>query len=155
MKEKWEALNLKEKRLVMLMGAFLLLLALYHLIWQPLNNGVSSTEKSIKRQQALLSWVKTNTTFYTDNVGNVDTEGHDSLSRIVNQSAQKKQIQIARIQPQNNALQVSIDKVPFNVLMAWLHDLSFKENVSVLNFDISKSDDAGVVSVRRLTLGKS
>ena len=72
----------------------------------------------------------------------------------VNQTAKASDITLTRIQPSNDQVQVWIDEVDFNTLIAWLDGLD-KTGVQVLQADISQSGGAGLVKVRRLQLGKS
>jgi general secretion pathway protein M len=156
MKEWWQQLNVREQRLVVVMGSVVSLFVLYSFIWQPLNENIDKSEGKLARQQSLLTWVEANISLFEQakqSGGNQKNSG--SIASIVNRSAGRNNITIARIQPQGEDLQVWVDKVPFDQLLNWLEHLANKEGLVVRNIDLSKSDQKGVVSVKRLQLGRN
>lgn len=155
MKERWLQLELREQRLVLVMAAVVLFFILYSAIWAPLNDGIEAASKKIERQQKLLTWVQEGTAKYKSAAGLNRSNNSSSLSGLVNRTAGRNQISIARMQPQGDDLQVWIDEVSFNNLLTWLEQLSEKEGISVKAIDITNAQQAGVVKVRRLQLGRS
>lgn len=154
MKEKWLALNQREQHLVIVMACFIGIFIFYMLIWQPLNNAISDKEKKITRAENLVTWLQEQQAQFHSLASSQRKTSNASLSTIVNRSASTKGITIARVQPQGEELNVSIDQVPFNVLMDWLENMSAQQGVSVKAIDLAKTDTKGVVRVRRLNLGK-
>ena len=151
----WQGLNLREQRLVLVMGSAASLFLLYALIWQPLNDNLANTEKSLASRQALLTWVTDNTARYQgikSTSGNPKSSG--SLSSIVNRTANQQQLTITRMQPQGETLQVWLDSVPFTQLLFWLENLANNEGLQVQAIDLAKGDEQGEVRVRRLQLAK-
>lgn len=156
MKERWLSLNLREQRLVIGMGLVVLFFILYSAIWKPLNKGIDSATSKVSRYQKLQTLVHTETARYKSLAGSGQaSNSKGSLSSVVNKTAGRNQIDIARMQPQGDDLQVWIDEVSFNQLLAWLEQLSSRENVSVKAIDIVNAEQPGVVKVRRLQLGRS
>ena len=49
----------------------------------------------------------------------------------------------------------AIDEISFNQLLSWLERLAVRDGLQVKSIDLSKADQAGVVRVRRLQLGKN
>jgi len=151
----WQGLNLREQRLVLAMGSAFSIFLLYSFIWQPLNENVASTTKSLASRQALLTWVTDNTARYQgikSTSGNPKSSG--SLSSIVNRTANQQQLTITRMQPQDEALQVWIDSAPFTQLLFWLEQLANNEGLQVQAIDLTQGDNSGEVRVRRLQLSK-
>ncbi|MGB1262109.1 MAG: type II secretion system protein GspM [Cognaticolwellia sp.] len=155
MKAWWQQLNLREQRLVMAMAAVIAVFILYGLIWQPLNDNIAKRKLKIDRQQALLTWVSENTQRYQQAKRNGRGSSGASLSSIVNRTSRLNNITITRMQPQGDDLQVWIDEISFNQLLAWLEQLASRNNLTVKNIDLSSADQQGVVRVRRLQLGKN
>jgi general secretion pathway protein M len=155
MKQWWQQLNSREQKLVAAMGTVFCIFLLYSFIWQPLNEGLDKSIKKLARQQALLTWVNGNTERYQQmNASGPANSG--SLSSIVNRTASDYQITVTRMQPQGDDLiQVWIDEVAFQHLLTWLEQLSVSEGLQVKGIDLSRAEQPGVVSVRRLQLGKS
>lgn len=151
----WHGLVLREQRLVLGLGSAVIVFLLYVLVWQPLNNNLATTKKSLANRQALLTWVDENTARYKSVQllsGNKPSTG--SLSSIVNRTANQQQLTITRMQPQGELLQVWLDSVPFTQLLFWLEHLANKEGLQVQAIDLTKGDNLGEVRVRRLQLVK-
>lgn len=156
MKAWWQGLNLREQRLVGSLVLVGIVFLLYSSIWQPLNENLAKAEKKIVRQQALLSWVNENTARYQlaqKNGG--DNQSKGSISSIVNRSANQFQLTITRMQPQGDELQVWLDEVSYSQLLFWLAHLASQEGLQVKAIDLTKSEQTGVVQVRRLQLSKA
>jgi len=75
-----------------------------------------------------------------------------SLTDVVSQTARTYQVQVSRMQPQNDQLQLSVDDLPFDQLLRWLHDLQFQQGVTLVQLDIAQAEVAGQVRVRRMVL---
>jgi general secretion pathway protein M len=156
MKAWWQQLKSSEQRLVAIMAVAVVSFLFYSMVWQPLANNISKTQQKLVRQQVLLSWVQENTQRYQQAKRNgASGRSNGSISSIVNRSAGRNNISIARLQPQGEDLQVWINDVPFSQLLGWLEFLANKEGLMVKSIDLSKTDQKGVVNVRRLQLGKS
>jgi general secretion pathway protein M len=151
----WQGLNLREQRLVLIMGSAVSIFLLYSFLWQPLNENLANTEKKLASRQALLTWVDENTARYQ----NVKSAGgtkqsSGSLSSIINRTANQQQLTITRMQPQGDTLQVWLDSAPFTQLLFWLEHLANNEGLQVKAIDITQGDNQGEVRVRRLQLAK-
>lgn len=151
----WQGLNIREQRLVLVLGSFFSVFLLYSLLWQPLNESLAKTEKKLESRQALLTWVTDNTAHYQ----NIKSTGGNkknsaSLSSIVNRTANQQKLSVTRIQPQGDNLQVWLDSAPFTQLLFWLEHLANKEGLQVQAIDLAKGDNQGEVRIRRLQLAK-
>lgn len=155
MKERWLALNLREQRLILAMGSVVVFFLLYTLIWKPLNNNIDSATSKVSRYQKLQTFVNTETARFKSIAGaGSKARSSGSLSSIVNRTAGRNQIDIARMQPKGDDIQVWVDEVSFNQLLTWLEQLSTRENISVKTIDLINADQPGVVKVRSLQLGR-
>lgn len=155
MKIWWQQLELREQRLVLLMSALIAIFILYSLIWQPMNESIAKHKLKIARQQELLTLVQEGGQRYQQAKRNGATGSGGSLSSIVNRTSKLNNITITRMQPQGDDLQIWIDEISFNQLLSWLTHLASTENLQVKGIDLNKADQQGVVSVRRLQLGKN
>jgi general secretion pathway protein M len=151
----WQQLNIREKRLVSVMGGAIVVFLFYSLIWQPINNSIVEDEKKLKSRQELLSWVTENTARYKNIKPNGKAKkSSGSLSSIINRTANQYKLTITRMQPQGDSLQVWLDTASFTELLFWLEHLANKEGLQVESIDLASSDKPGVVRVRRLQLKK-
>ena len=155
MKEWWQNLNIREQRLVGAMAFAVLVFVLYSAIWQPINKGIIDANEQLAKKQALLSWVKENSALYQQakrSGGKAKSRG--SLSSIVNISAKKYNLTLARMQPQGDDIQVWIDNTSFTQLLFWLEHLANNEGLQVKAIDISRGDNPGEAKIRRLHLAR-
>ncbi len=151
----WQGLNLREQRLVVIMGSVVLVFLLYSLIWQPLNDNLAKAEKKLANRQMLLTWVSGNIINYqrVNRIG-ASKKSNISLSSIINRTAHQQQLTITRMQPQGDNLQVWLDSAPFTQLLFWLEHLVNNEGLQVQAIDVIQSDKQGEVRVRRLQLAR-
>ncbi len=154
--EWFNSLEAREQLLVKMGSSILIVAMFYGLVWAPMNNTIANQTELLAQQQALSTWVIQQEAkvlqFRRQGPGKATLKG--SLVQAVNQTAKASQITLTRIQPNDEEVQVWIDEVEFNTLMAWLDSLD-KTGVQVLQADINESGGAGMVKVRRLQLGKS
>ena len=59
MKEWWFNLNLREKQMVSMGAAIIILGLLYVLIWSPLKDSVTTMRDQVQQNQSLLNWMQT------------------------------------------------------------------------------------------------
>ncbi|KXO09733.1 General secretion pathway protein M [Moritella sp. JT01] len=155
MKAYWQQLEQKEKQLISLLIATLLLAGGYWLVWQPLQNDISNTQRKVNVQTQTLADVKViGQKIMNLQGGQVNRPEAGDLNQLVSRSAKRNKIMITRIQAKADNLQVWIDDVNFNQLTAWLEQLNKQYGIEIQNIDLSVSDKKGMVKVRRLQLGK-
>ena len=141
--------------LTVAMGVFIVIFLLYNLIWQPINTGIEQTSKKLASQQELLGWVQEKTSLIKQSAKRASSgQSNGSLSSIVNRTARQNKIVITRIQPQGEDIQVWIDQAVFSGFLKWLDQLAAAEGLKVKAIDLSNTDEAGMVKVRRLQLGR-
>lgn len=155
MKAHWQQLEQKEKQLISILIATLLLAGGYWLLWQPLQNDIVNTQRKVNVQTQTLADVKALGQKITDlQGGQVNRADAGDLNQLVSRSAARNKIAITRIQAKSDSLQIWIDDANFNQLIAWLEKLNKQYGVEIQNIDLSVSDAKGMVKVRRLQLGK-
>jgi general secretion pathway protein M len=153
-KQWYLQLSERERILVICASAVSIVVLFYYLLWSPLHNAVTQQRAALNNEQQLLVWVQeqSNRAQLMRSRGQVTTYS-GSLTQLVNQTTRSANISVSRLQPQDDELQVWIDEVPFNALMRWLADLE-QRGIVILQSDFSETNDAGIVQVRRLQLGK-
>lgn len=155
MKAYWQQLELKEKQLISILIATLLLAGGYWLVWQPLQDNIINSQRKVNVQTQTLADVKIIGQKIINLQGGQTTRAEvGDLNQLVSRSAASSKIIITRIQAKTDSLQVWIDDVNFNQLLAWLETLNKQYNIEIQNIDLGVSDTKGMVKVRRLQLGK-
>ncbi|MGZ9896815.1 type II secretion system protein M [Shewanella gaetbuli] len=151
----WQGLQLREQQLVGSCGIFVVIGILYWGIWSPISAAQEEAERNYNSAQQTLSYVKTT----ANKIAGLKSSGsapkaRGSLSSIVNQTAGQYSLEITRMQPQGNKIQLWMDDVPFDALLSYLHDLVVQKGLTLESVDLSESDTVGFVNVRRIQLSQ-
>ncbi|MCE9687837.1 type II secretion system protein M [Shewanella sp. AS16] len=149
----WEGLASREQQLVGFGGVFLLIAVFYWGIWTPIANAEADALASLKAQQQTLDYVKQT----ANKIAGLKQSGGKaavtgSLSTLVNQAAGKFGLEITRMQPQGDKIQVWMDDVPFDALLGYLNELVQQQGLSLESVDLAETDTQGYVKVRRIQL---
>ncbi|KLV06124.1 MULTISPECIES: type II secretion system protein M [Photobacterium] len=157
MKAWWNGLSLREQRLVLGGGIALFIAILYWGIWQPMANSAANAETHLQRERQLLSWVSQKADEIvalrgtSGSTGSVSDKG---LNQVINETTRRFQIEVIRMQPRSEAVQVWVKPVPFNTLVNWLAFLRDEHGIDTQFLDVTKTDRTGMVEVNRLQLGR-
>jgi general secretion pathway protein M len=156
LKQTYKQLSEREQRLVLISAMVMVVGFFYWVIWAPLNQSLETDRKAIAAQQELLTWVQKNANraIQLRGASSGTKSFSGSLPQAVNQTAERLNIAISRMQPQGEELQVWVDQAPFNDVLSWLQALE-EMGVSILDLDIADANIPGQVKIRRLKLAKS
>lgn len=153
----WKALSAREQRLVLGCGGALIIAVLYWGIWQPLANRAEMAERRLQGERQLLSWVSGKADEITSLRGSSGANGavsHKGLNQVINETTRQFRIELIRMQPRSEAVQVWVKPLPFNTLVNWLAFLRDEHGIDAQFLDVSKTDSTGMVEVNRLQLGR-
>jgi general secretion pathway protein M len=153
-KSWWESLNEREHTLVMGGGSAVLVVLFFLLVWLPLASSVDDTRALVAKQQTLNSWATGAIKQIKAASGSQIVGSGGSLSQTVNQSSRHFNINITRMNPKDNELQLWLDDVVFNDLMKWLAHLEQSQGLLIHGIDVNESSEPGIVNVRRLIIEK-
>jgi len=153
----WKALSLREQRLVLGGAGALALAVIYWGLWQPLANRAEMAQTRIQAERQLLSWVEGK----ADQIvrlkgasGSAVAVSNKGLNQVVNETTRRFRIELIRMQPRSEAVQVWVKPLPFNTLVNWLSFLRDEHGIEAQFLDVSKTDANGMVEVNRLQLGR-
>jgi general secretion pathway protein M len=151
----WQGLAIREQQLVGLCAAILVVGLVYWVVWTPISNAQETAERNNTAAQQTLNYVKqtANKIAGLQQAG-VQAKVRGSLSSIVNQTAGQYKLGITRMQPQGDKIQLWMDDVPFDALLGYLHDLVEQKGLTLDSVDLTESDIAGFVKVRRIQLSQ-
>lgn len=148
MKAWFAQLNQREQLSLMILGAALLAYLVYMLLWSPLdrrrdqlaqqNRGVA---ESLQRVDAMVSEV----------IMLRDSDARPgqrrNLTSLINQSTARRQLQVSRLQPNSRGeIQVRLESAVFDAVLAWLHELEYREGLLVREVSITQSGASGRVN---------
>lgn len=153
--EKFRSLSERERNLVLIAGVTITVFLFYFIIWAPMQQSIQTNTASVASQGKLLDWVEQNANRAIQLKQSSGSSGgfSGSLPQAVNQTAAQFKIEITRMQPQNDEIQVWIDRAAFNDVLNWLQRIE-KMGINIAEADLAESDEPGMIKVRRLRLTK-
>jgi len=142
----------RDQNVLALLGVFLILVAIYLLVWVPIQDDLSVAQTrhadALGDQRWILSHREEARRAAAQSVGGGGRSGQALLSTVAN-SARRTGMTLNRFQPEgNDALAVSLDDVPFGELVNWLESLASEEGIAVRQASIDARDESGRVRVR-------
>lgn len=152
MKEWWMNLGLREKQFVSSGSLIILLFLLYEIMWAPISYHNDDLRNEILRNQKLLIWMQQadhriqatqkmlqrNTTIKTPAALLSILQKEVKQSPIANNLNQINQAE-------NNSVQMTFQKVNFDLLAKWLTDLWLKHGLSVSQMTATPNGAMGIV----------
>ncbi len=150
MKEWWDNLALREKKIIIYGGALLILFLLYEIVWSPFTNKVDSLRKSVTQNQALLIWMQ-NADQRLQSIVNTQknkTTTNESLLSIMQREVNKSPLatHVTQLrQAENDSVQLTLQKADFDRLIALLTDLSNQDGLTVSQFTATATGVPGEV----------
>ncbi|GEK09698.1 type II secretion system protein M [Pseudoalteromonas sp. McH1-7] len=149
----WQGLKEQEQKLLIFAGAVFVVFVLVMGIFRPLNQAVNDAELKLQRNHELVNWVGQSVNkLKANSPTRVTSSG--SISQVVNSTRSRFKINISKMQPNGDALRLTIDNVEFNQLIAWVDELTNRHGVRVENLDLTQGNTPGFVRVSRLVLEK-
>ncbi|UUM30517.1 type II secretion system protein M [Vibrio japonicus] len=151
----WRQISGREQRLVIVCTILLVFGGLYWGLVQPVLQRAEAAQQSIQSEKQLLTWVKEKADEITSLRGQSgQVVSSTPLNQAVSSSARRFNIELLRVQPRDEQLQVWISPLPFNRFAEWMAFLQDTQGITVTFLDIDKGDQNGVVEIKRLQFTK-
>lgn len=162
MKDWFESLDTREKR-ILIIGAVVLILALMYLLaWEPFIKKSATLEKSNKENEALLLWMERSAEEAKLLQAKLKASGPtgstkgQSLLGIIDKTAKSGNLgkAVKRVQPdgESKAL-VWLENATFNDMIKWLESLQRQQGVHIVTSVVEKQEEAGLVNARLVLEG--
>lgn len=151
----WNSISQREQRLVLGGSIVLLLGVLYWGVISPLDQRSENAKARIQSEQQLLVWVKNSANAIVSLRGANGSSASPStqpLNQVVSSSTARFKVELIRMQPRGESLQVWIQPIPFNQLVNWLAYIQAQQGIDVEFLDLSRTETLGQVEVNRLQL---
>jgi general secretion pathway protein M len=162
MKEWFESLEQRERRLILGGGATLLLMGIYFLGWEPFINGLHDLRESTQRKQLELVWMQNAVQevkqLQSTQTAPVRFSSGQSLLGVIDRSAKTKQLgdSVKRVQPDGTSkARVWLENAKFDTVVGWLEELEMRYGVSVDTITFEKQEEEGLVDARISFIAKS
>ncbi|CAM4088847.1 MULTISPECIES: type II secretion system protein GspM [Vibrio] len=148
----WSGISLREQRMLIIAIGFGLAGLLYWGGFAPLKEKSELAQTRLVRETQLLSWVQKEANEITElrKTSNAPTISNQPLNQVLSTSTRRFNIELIRLQPRDDMVQVWVQPVAFNQLMNWLLFLRQERGVDVAFLDITETEKPGVVEVSRL-----
>ncbi|MEH6490539.1 type II secretion system protein M [Halopseudomonas sp.] len=156
MKSWWNGLAARERVILLGGSAFLLVLAFWIGIWEPLIAGRAELKQDVRTLTAERLWMEQ----VSDDVrrrarlqqGSGNSSGGGSVLTLVEVSANAAGLKsaLSRVQPEGQGARLSFDQVGMDALLSWLADLEQRQGLQVSQLAIDVSEVKGMVSARLL-----
>lgn len=150
---RWRNFNEREQRLLTALGGVLGLAVLYFLVWQPSVNAVTQAQQKLAGQQQQLHWVQQSLAKYqalSQQAQTEDSATTQSSTQRLNAAASALELSIARMQPQQDGVLITIDQASFNQVIDFIAALQREYGLHVTIADMARLDEPGQVRVRQL-----
>lgn len=158
---KFKRLQKREQNMVLGSAAFIFIMLLYLLIWEPVFTALESEITKNQNQKTILSWMqnaeKQVASIRSDNNYMPTANSAQSLSSLVNKTAVSTGIRSAISKTKsakNQSLKVKFNSVEFDRLTQWLGKLQSSYGIRAKLITINHTDTSGLVSCQ-VTLEKS
>ncbi|MCQ4312241.1 type II secretion system protein M [Pseudomonas stutzeri] len=145
---RWQRLQPRERLSLTLLGAFLLVVLFYVLLWQPAQQRVRDTQMYFQQQRELYAYLEQNTELARQmSRSNPVSLAPEQLQGLVTQSAQQSGLTIESFDNGNDgSLQVTLPSASYATLLRWFDELQ-AAGASLAEVSISQVGD-GLVDAR-------
>ena len=148
MKAFFARFNQREQLYLVFMALAIAMYLLYALAWSPLserrdslaeqNVGVASALQRVEAMVAEITQLRA--------AGN-SSSNRRNLTSLVNQSTRARGLEVSRLQPNSRGeIQVRLEEAAFDSLLAWLHDMEYREGLLLSEIAITQAGGSGRVN---------
>jgi general secretion pathway protein M len=142
LRQHWEQMQPRERRIVVAGGAATLVLLLYALVWDPLTTSLGQMEQNVTAQRATLAWmqqaaVEARALRGTQGTGSAGR----SLLALSDESAKAHKLGTAvkRVQPDGqHTVRIWLEDAAFADLLRWLDTLASRHGVKISGLTVER-----------------
>jgi len=148
--QRFKQLKTNDQRMLVLLSAFLGSLALYGLVWAPINDFQAGQLVERERQLELLTMMQ-QTEIQARNAAASATRGEfdPNLLAVVTKATNAQGISPNRLQPEgDSSVSLWFDQVVFSELMQLIHDLKKTQGIDVAQMVVDRTEISGKVRAR-------
>jgi general secretion pathway protein M len=146
-KEDWQERPEAERRVLAMVGALMLICAIYFLIVDPVH--------IYKEKQQRLMTAETNVYSRVvplvdriKSISSVSGQVQEGFATLIDNSLQENGLTMRGFQPgKNNDVRLRLNDVPYESLVQWLYDLEYKHNVVIEEMSVSPSKETNLLLV--------
>lgn len=154
LQERYNALQPRERKLVLAAAFIVLLMLLYLLVWDPASHARQANAAALQEARSTAAQIERLAARIPQRAAKASHNAADkgsSLLTIVD-SASRNIVGLpapSRLQPEgDDEVRIWFERAPFKSLVQWAQALRSAHGISVIDADVSASDTAGVVNAR-------
>ena len=152
--QRLDALEKRERYLVLAGAVFIIIISFYALIWEPIFTERDNQQQTYQDQSQLLAWMQqTNQQIkQLQSSGAQSTERFDnqSISSLIERSSLSMGIKpfIKKQTSDKNGVKLDLEQANFDRVILWLDDLQNKYGIQTSSIKFDRQDKPGTVNVR-------
>ncbi|WP_448218714.1 type II secretion system protein GspM [Endozoicomonas sp. 2B-B] len=154
----WRGLSRREQQLCTVAGAFIIVWSIWQGILNPLSERQLAAERKLVASQKLLASVeKQANEIVILRQGRPDKSRYLvlPLDQLVNRTAKDFDLRITGVRTVRDSLQVDLDTVGFDRLLAWLVNLQQQGGVEIRELEVEAAEKPGHVIVKALRMERA
>lgn len=164
MKEWFDNLEQRERRMLIAGVTVAVVMLLYLVIWEPLVSKAQMLRKSNQDNQELITWMQQSAKEVAELQAKIKAGGPSSSSKgqsllgIIDRTAKEAKLgkSVKRVQPDGKTkAHVWLEDVSFNDLIKWLEGLHRREGIHIETTVIDKQQEPGLVNARLVLEGSA
>lgn len=156
MKEWFEQLDPRERKIVIAGGVMLVVLGIYSLMWSPFVNGLENLRKSTAEKQTLLVWMQDTAQEVKklralNPIQNNRGGAGQSLLGLIDRTSKQSKLgsAVKRVKPEGSSkAHVWLEDAEFNDVIRWLENMDNRHDIKIVSGMVDKQDSPGVVNIR-------
>jgi general secretion pathway protein M len=154
MKSWWAGLAPRERLILLAGSVFLLVMAFWLVIWEPLIAGRAELRQEVRTLSAERLWMEqvVEDVRRRARMSQGETSSSGSVLTLVEVSAHAAGLKeaLSRVQPEGQGARLSFDQVGMDALLSWLADLEQRQGLQVTQLALDVTEARGMVSARLL-----
>lgn len=142
----WTHLNEREKKMVGAAVIFSLVFVYYSLLYAPLSSGVREKTQLLQEKSSTLDWMKKAQKQKSTTLSKKTLDNSQLLTLLTSQLKDNKRLQFPfQVQQTSTGeIQLSFEKVPFNLFIEWLAQLNEHYYINIKQLNANKTDTPGI-----------
>lgn len=133
MKQVWQRISVREQRLLQALGAFLLIVVAFSLIWQPTRQRLETVERQHRHQLALVAQLQ-----HAQPRSNAPADSGQPLSLRISDNATAAGLDIHQMETDVDTVRLTLSGNA-NAVMQWLDGVE-REGVAMQSLTLEKRD---------------
>lgn len=146
-KDWYSGLNQRERSMVTILGAMMILLIIFIAVVLPIKKYVNGLNNDVQQLESDLPIVASKVQALQTRSGNSTQVTRQSLNQLITNSSKRYGLKFSRIEERkrDEEIQVRLDDVEFDQLLRWVGQLEQQQGLVIDTLRVSDNDESGIV----------